>query len=269
MQIAIIVPARYGSTRFPGKPLAKLAGHSLLSRVVANAQAAGANANAHVYITTDDSRIAAHAAELGVPCLMTDESCRTGTDRVWQAAQQLDPAPDLVLNLQGDAPLIPPAVIEAVIEAAQYADNSIDILTPAVQLSWDDFDLFREHKKITPHSGTTVVQNPAGEAIWFSKQILPTIRTEKKLRDSGEAMSPVFRHIGMYAYRTAALRRFAALPESFYEPLEGLEQLRALENGMRVKVVPVKLPSLAHVSGIDSPEDLTNAERLLAEEAGA
>lgn len=266
MQIAIIVPARYGSTRFPGKPLALLGGKSILSRVVENATEAGLSANAHVYITTDDDRIAEHAKKLDVPCLMTSESCRTGTDRVWQAAQQLDPPPDLVLNLQGDAPLIPAKVMAAVIDAAHH--STADILTPAVQLSWDDLDHFREHKKIAPTSGTTVVQNAQGEAFWFSKQVLPTIRNEKKLRDESD-LSPVFRHIGMYAYRIEALEKFASLPESTYEPLEGLEQLRALENGMRIQVVPVKLPSLSHVSGIDSPEDLANAEKLLLAESKA
>jgi 3-deoxy-manno-octulosonate cytidylyltransferase (CMP-KDO synthetase) len=261
MRIAILVPARYGSTRFPGKPLAMLGGQTVLSRVVENAKEAGADAGADVYVTSDDQRIADHAAELDVPCLMTPESCRTGSDRVWAAAQALDPLPDLVLNLQGDAPLIPASVIKAVIDGA-YA-SSADIITPAVQLSWDDLDIFREHKKETPHSGTTVVHNDQYEAFWFSKNLLPAIRNENKLREASQ-LSPVLRHIGMYAYRIEALEKFAQLPESQYEKLEGLEQLRALENRMRIQVVPVSLPSLAFMSGIDTQEDLAKAEKLLA-----
>lgn len=261
---AIVIPARYGSTRFPGKPLAEIGGRSMLSRVVdvARQAADGSQADVHVIVTTDDERIAAHAAEIGVTCITTPEDCPTGSDRVLAAVKQLDEAPDFIINLQGDAPFTPPEAITGLIESAQSADQP-DVITPVHRLSWENLDRLREAKKTTPFSGTTVIINPDGRALWFSKNILPAIRKEDALRQT-EALSPVYRHMGLYGFTRPALEKFCALPQSPYELLEGLEQLRMLEAGMHVQTVPVDIEAGALQSGIDTPEDLKRAEASLA-----
>jgi len=258
---AIIIPARYGSTRFPGKPLAKLAGKTVLERVVEIARTAAAtHSDTAVYVTTDDARIEAEAKRLNVPCLMTSEDCSTGTDRVNAATAQLTEAPDLIINLQGDAPLTPPDFVSAMIEA--FAATQADIVTPVTQLSWDELDQLRDSKKTTPFSGTTAVVKPDGHAAWFSKTIIPAIRKETELRNASP-LSPVFRHIGLYGYSFEALQQYVILKPSVYEQLEGLEQLRALEHNMTIQCVRVDYKGRPSMTGIDSPEDLARAEELL------
>ncbi len=262
MKTAIIIPARYGSTRFPGKPLAMLAGQSVLERVAGVAQsAASAHANVSVHIATDDDRIAAEAARICVACLMTPASAATGTDRVMAAASQIADTPDFIINLQGDAPLTPHDFITAMIEAFQ--SSRADIVTPVTQLSWDALDQLRASKALTPFSGTTATFDASGRALWFSKNIIPAIRKEKDLR-AASPLSPVHRHIGLYGYALPALQKYVALPQSLYEELEGLEQLRALENGMTIQCVKVDYKGRPAMTGIDSPEDLARAELLLA-----
>lgn len=256
-KIAIIIPARYGSTRFPGKPLAMIAGRSMLGRVVDLARlVAQEYEDVAVYVTTEDQRIADHAAEIGVPCLMTGE-CATGSDRVLAAAKQLDDTPDFILNLQGDAPLTPPQALQAMI-AAFLNDPQVSVVTPVHRLSWDGLDRLRENKKTTPFSGTTVVRRPDGSAVWFSKNILPAIRKEDRTIE----VSPVYQHMGLYGYSYAALEKFCGWPEGHYEALEGLEQLRFLENGVAIQTVEIAVDHLH--SGIDSPEDLARAEAFLS-----
>ncbi len=257
---AIIIPARYGSTRFPGKPLAQLAGRSVLSHVLDLSRLAAHGTDTSVHVTTDDDRIEAEALRLGASVLRTSADCKTGTDRVRQAAALLDQKPDFVLNMQGDAPLTPPDFLSAIIKAAETTDA--DIVTPVVQLSWNDLDTLRESKRATPFSGTTATMTESGKALWFSKNIIPSIRKEDELRKASN-LSPVFRHIGLYGYRLSSLERYAALPMGVYEELEGLEQLRALENGMAIQCVTVDYKGRPSMTGIDSPEDLTRAEKLL------
>ncbi len=260
MKIAIAIPARYASTRFPGKPLEKIGGQSMLSRVVELARSIG---DVDIFVTTEDKRIADHAAELGVECIITPASCPTGSDRVLSALRQMDEWPDFVINLQGDAPFTPPSVINALIKAFQ--DNpSAEVVTPVHQLSWDDLDRLREAKKTTPFSGTTAIVDEEGQALWFSKNILPAIRKEEELRGDSK-LSPVHQHMGLYGFRTDILEKFCALPQGVYEQLEGLEQLRMLENGIKVTAVKIELDSGQIQSGIDTPEDLERAEaRLMA-----
>jgi 3-deoxy-manno-octulosonate cytidylyltransferase (CMP-KDO synthetase) len=139
--------------------------------------------------------------------------------------------------------------------------DDVDIATPAVQLSWKALDALREAKKTTPFSGTTIIE-VGGRAVWFSKNILPAIRKEAALRET-QPLSPVLRHIGLYGFRRAALERFTQLPQSHYEGLEGLEQLRALENGMSTAIVKVGPPRISS-PGIDTKDDLKRAEALIA-----
>lgn len=257
MQSAIIIPARYGSTRFPGKPLALIAGKPLLQWVVEIAKSAASKVqDTAVYIATDDARIASY--NWGVPCLMTPESCLNGTDRVYQAILTLpeNNQPSIVLNLQGDAPLTEPEHLVALLNCLKI-DQSIEMATPAHRLSWNALDRLRENKRATPFSGTTVVMDDQSNALWFSKNILPAIRKE----DRSIPYSPVYQHIGLYGYRTSFLKKYIEWEESAYEKLEGLEQLRVLENGHPIRIVPVEV-SQAQI-GIDSPEDAKRAEPFL------
>lgn len=262
MQTLIVVPARYASTRLPGKPLVMIAGRTMVSRVAAMAaQAAEALGNARHVVATDDARIETHCQDLGIPVVMTDPDLPSGTDRALAAATAMGAEPEIVVNLQGDSPFTPPAHVIAVARAAR--DSGADAATPYVRLTWDALDAFRKHKAETPFSGTTLVHDEAGRALWFSKNLIPAMRKEAALREKGR-LSPVCRHIGLYAYRLASLRRYVSLPEGRYEQLEGLEQLRLLENGMSIQCVEVE-PGQIAIPGIDTAEDVALAERLVAE----
>ena len=262
MRSLIVVPARYGSTRFPGKPLHLIAGRSMVSRVADVARkAADLMDDADYVVATDDQRIMDHCAGEGLKAVLTPQDVATGTDRALAAVEALGMTPDVIVNLQGDAPFTPPEMVAAIGRAAASGED--DVATPVVRLSWSELDKMREHKLTAPFSGTCCICDPVGRAIWFSKMIIPGMRKEADMRKSS-AVSPVLRHIGLYAYRLDALRRFAALPESHYEKLEGLEQLRMLENGMRIRVVEVDEPDV-NIGGVDTPEDLALAERLLKE----
>jgi 3-deoxy-manno-octulosonate cytidylyltransferase (CMP-KDO synthetase) len=257
MKTLIVIPARYASQRFPGKPLHPINGVSMLARTAGAARAAGKAAGARVIIATDDQRIADHAREIGVESVMTDADLPSGTDRCRVAAELAAPDADFIVNLQGDAPFTPPSQIAALIENAAKGD----VVTPVIQLSWDALDDLRARKKTTPFSGTTCIRAPGGRAMWFSKNILPAMRNEEKLRKAG-GLSPVLQHVGLYGYSRSALSRIAALKPSRYEELEGLEQLRFLENGLSVFAVMVE-PSDFPQAGIDTPEDAERATKLL------
>lgn len=267
MKIAIAIPARYGSTRFPGKPLAEIGGRSMLSRVVTLAKnVAAKHEGIDVFVTTEDQRIADHASEIGAECVITPEDCATGSDRVLAAlkerAENGIEMPDFALNLQGDAPFTPPSVVEAIIGAFQ--DNpKAEIVTPVHLLSWDDLDRLRAAKETTPFSGTTAIVDAHGQALWFSKNIIPAIRKEDALR-AANGFSPVHQHIGLYGFRTDVLERFCALPQGHYEQLEGLEQLRMIESGMRITAVCVEIDKGTIQSGVDTPEDLARANETIA-----
>lgn len=252
----IVIPARMASKRFPGKPLAKIAGVSMLRRT---ARIAAHLEDADYVIATDHAEILAHCEAYKLPAVMTDPNLPSGSDRALAAANIYRPDADIIVNLQGDAPFTEPAHVEAVLK--QLKENDIDIATPAIQLSWKALDRLREDKITTPFSGTTVIEKE-GLALWFSKVIIPAIRKEPALRQLNDK-SPVLRHVGLYGYRRTALERFTDMPQSEYEKLEGLEQLRALENGLRIGIVKVNPPKISS-PGIDTPEDLARAEALIA-----
>lgn len=260
MKALIVVPARYGSTRLPGKPLLKIAGHTLLERVVTVARAAADMAGqCDVVVATDDERIAAHAADLGANVAMTPAELNSGSARAFAAAAQSPLVPELVINLQGDAPFVPPATVAGLIDALRNGDA--DVATPVFRLDWERLDRLRKHKLDAPFSGTTCIRAPDGRAVWFSKTILPAIRDEAELRK--QPLSPVWQHLGLYGYRLPALEWFASAEQGHYERLEGLEQLRFLENGRTVMTVEVTPPEHG-LSGIDTPADLAQAEEAIA-----
>lgn len=258
-----MIPARYGSTRLPGKPLVKINGQTLLERVVALSKAAIKGLDeVSIIVATDDIRITQHCDEIGVSSVMTSSDVPSGTDRVAQVIQQLNHTPDFILNMQGDAPFTPPHLLSAMIQA--FSHSPCDVVTPVTQLSWKQLDELRVNKLTTPFSGTTVTFDATtGQAFWFSKNIIPAIRQETALRVQGE-LSPVFRHIGLYGYSLPMLQHYITLPEGNFEKLEGLEQLRILEHGYRIRCVPVDFKHHANMSGVDSPEDIIRAEALIA-----
>lgn len=262
MKLAIAIPARYGSTRFPGKPLAMISGKSMLQRVLEVAhKAAEPYDDITVFVTTEDKRIAEHAAELGANCINTPQSCPTGSDRVLSAIRQLNDWPDFIINLQGDAPFTPPAVIRQIFDAFK-ANPRAEVITPVHQLSWKDLDRLRKAKETTPFSGTTAIINKEKRALWFSKTIIPAIRKEDELRAQNN-ISPIHQHIGLYGFRSDILKKFCELPQGTYEQLEGLEQLRMLENGIHIQTVNIDIEEGLIQSGIDSPEDIERAENYI------
>jgi len=256
----IVIPARFGSKRLPGKPLIPIAGRPLLERVVATARHAAAVAgDVDVVVATDDERVADLARSLDCEVALTSSDISSGSGRACAAALARVARPEIVVNLQGDAPFIPPSVIMELIEAARSTDASV--ATPVVRLDWASLERMREHKRTAPFSGTTCVRATDGRALWFSKSILPAIRDEAD-QQKLEALSPVFRHLGLYAYRLDALEQFERSAPSHYESLEGLEQLRFLEMGLAIQTVEVAPPSHA-MSGIDTLEDVALAEALI------
>lgn len=258
MQSVIIIPARYGSSRFPGKPLAMLAGKTLLQHVC---DAAKQVQDAQTVVATDDQRIFDHAInELGVLAVMTPESCSSGTDRVLAALKQLPTQPEYIINLQGDSPLTPANILQQIFTELK----SKTIVTPILPLTWQALDHLRNSKAKNPFSGTLAIINKRHEAIWFSKQIIPAIRNEDKLRDQN-IISPIYQHLGIYGYNTDVLQKISALPPSNYEILEGLEQLRFIENGYTVNTVIVNPNTVNFWRGVDTPDDLSYVEKIILE----
>jgi len=261
MAIAIIIPARYASTRFPGKPLALLNGRPMIDHVHDKALAAvDNNPDVRVVIATDDDRIKNHCERAGMKVVMTPEDCATGSDRVIEAADRLGMmADDVVINLQGDAPMMPLEAISAVLNEF-WTQPGTKVATPVKRLKWTELDNLRDAKRSTPFSGTTVVMNTQNRALWFSKNIIPGIRKEATMREES-IYSPVFQHLGLYGYQISALERFTNLKEATYEKLEGLEQLRFLENGIPIQCIEISA-DIPILGGIDSPEDLERAQKL-------
>lgn len=256
MDVAIVIPARFGSRRLPGKPMVQIAGKSLLNRIYAIAKAV--KGVSQVYIATDDPRVAEHAASFGATALMTSPDCPTGTDRVHAALQQMSKRPDAVVNLQGDAVLTPPWVVQALVDAF-HADPKVGMVTAAVRCSWQQYREIEELKAQSPTSGTLVTMDKFGRALYFSKAIIPYLR----IRDFD--MPPVHRHIGIYGYAADTLQQLSSLEQTPLEVAEQLEQLRALENGIPIKVVVVDYQGRTHGS-VDAPEDIPFIEAIIARE---
>jgi 3-deoxy-manno-octulosonate cytidylyltransferase (CMP-KDO synthetase) len=254
MSAAIVIPARYGSSRFPGKPLFPVAGTPMLERVWRIAKSVALATR--VVIATDDERILAAARGFDAEAIMTSPDCSNGTERVHDAVQRAGIEEDIVLNLQGDALLTPPWVLEAMIDE-MILDLAPDIVTPAVRLTGPALEEFLAQKQATPASGTTVVFDRKKDALYFSKAVIPYIRKE--------GYAGVHRHIGLYGYRKAALARYVKLAPTPLEQTEGLEQLRALESGMSVRIAIVDYRGRTHWS-VDAPQDVAIAEMIIGRE---
>lgn len=238
MKTAIIIPARYASTRYPGKPLVALrqADGSQMTLIEMSWQAARRVEGVDkVFVATDDTRIAAHAESFGASVVMTDEACENGSARCADAVARAGLDADVIVNLQGDAPLTPPWFIEALI-AAMRADDTIMVATPVLRCDLDDYERLVEDRRNGLFGGTTAVMDLSGNALYFSKEVIPVFSLDQARRG---APIPVFHHVGVYAYRREALLDYARHPVGTLEQLEGLEQLRFLEAGERVRCVEV------------------------------
>jgi 3-deoxy-manno-octulosonate cytidylyltransferase (CMP-KDO synthetase) len=236
----IVIPARMAATRLPGKPLADIAGRPMIAHVMDRAAAAGVG---EVFVATDSAEIEAAVAEAGGRAVMTRADHASGSDRIFEALERLDPAAaaDIVINVQGDLPTLEPADIRAALEP--LADPAVDIATLAAEIG-------NVSERTNPNV-VKVVGSPVGphrlRALYFTRATAPY----------GDG--PLYHHIGLYAYRRAALTRFVKLAPSPLEQREKLEQLRALEAGMRIDVAIVGSVPL----GVDTPEDLEAARAAL------
>ena len=261
-EILIVIPARHNSKRLPGKPLIPILGIPLLERVWSIAEKVKQSfPQVRCVVGTDDRRIENFCISKGISYVMTSNACESGTDRVAEVVSKIATNAEYIINLQGDNALCPPWFLTEMIKQ-MLATGSNAIFTPFVPLSWEALDQFRLHKKETPFSGTSVVYNDQCEAIWFSKNIIPQIRDEAKLRKN-TFNSPVSRHIGVYGYHKTILENLHKLPISAYETYEGLEQLRWIMNGIPINMVPVSYNGYQGLSGIDSPEDVIRAEKII------
>lgn len=245
MKIVGIVPARYASTRFPGKALAPIAGKPLIQHVVERCQKA--KSLNEVIVATDDSRIA-EAAKTFCRVEMTRASHPSGTDRIAEVAEKI--SCDAVVNIQGDEPLIDPAVIDAV--AGALSQNEMSTAAARIK-NPADYDNPNVNK---------VVVNVAGQALYFSRRTIPYLREAASPEDvRGQlAAFPFLKHLGIYGYRRETLLRLVKFPVSPLETAERLEQLRALENGIPIAVVKVEYDSV----GVDMPEDVAKVEKILS-----
>ncbi|MCR5298937.1 MAG: 3-deoxy-manno-octulosonate cytidylyltransferase [Paludibacteraceae bacterium] len=243
MKFIVIIPARYASTRFPGKPLADLGGKTVIQRVYEQASKAVAD----VCIATDDQRIYDTVEQFGGQVVMTSPNHRSGTDRLYEAYTKIGQGFDVVINVQGDEPFIQPDQIEAIKGCFTSSDTEIATLVQPIN------DLATLQNPNSPK----VVLNKKNEAIYFSRSTIPYVRG----CDSSEWITAhrFYKHIGMYAYRGDVLRAITALSPSSLEKAENLEQLRWIENGFHIKVAITNHATI----GIDTPEDLAKALQLI------
>lgn len=258
----VIIPARFASSRYPGKPLVELRGASGMARTLIERTwrvAEGLDGVDAVWIATDDERIAAAARGFGADVVMTSEDCANGTERCAEAIARLGIAPDIVVNLQGDAPLTPSWFVTALIEAMENSD--VRVATPVLRCTPETHARFLDDRARGLVGGTTAVMDAAGRALYFSKEVLPF--TGRRY-GPGEVV-PVFHHVGVYAYRAAALADYAAAPASAIEQLEGLEQLRFLHHGIPVHCVEVEARGREFWE-LNNPADVERIEAVLKAE---
>lgn len=260
MSVLIVIPARYASSRYPGKPLVVLRGASGESRSLirrsweAAMQVSGAD---RVVVATDDDRIRTHAEAFGAEVVMTSVDCRNGTERCADAITRMGLQPEIVVNLQGDAPLTPAWFVEELISGLRAAPEA-DVATPVLRCTGQmRADLIAD-RRAGRVGGTTAVFGTERQALYFSKEVIPFVPHDV----ADDAASPVFHHVGVYAYRPAALTRYADWPEGVLERLEGLEQLRFLERGRRILCVEVEAKGRLFWE-LNNPEDVPRIEEML------
>ncbi len=243
MKFTAIIPARYASTRFPGKPLALLGGKTVIQRVYEQATSVLDEA----WVATDDERIFQAVKQFGGQVVMTRQDHKSGTDRIEEAAGKIGTTADVIINIQGDEPFIQPGQIKTLIKLFEDTDTQIGTLGKR----FENIDAIRN-----PNS-PKIVTDLRGFALYFSRSVIPFVRGIDS--DKWHDHYPYLKHLGLYAYRREVLHEITQLPQSPLEIAESLEQLRWLENGYRIRVGLTDVETV----GIDTPEDLQRAEEFL------
>lgn len=264
MKTAIIIPARYASKRYPGKPLVELRlpdGRQKSLIELSWMAAKRVRGIDSIFVATDDDRIAEAASAFGADVIMTSSECRNGTERCAEAVQNAGVDSDLIVNLQGDAPLTPHWFVEDLI-AAMKSDVTVDMATPVLRLDRLSYDHFTNDRKNGRVGGTTVIFDNNSHAIYFSKEVVPFM----DISMWPENMPlPIYHHVGVYAYRLQGLVKYMSWSESTLEQLEGLEQLRFLANGSKIKCVEVDGRGRVFWE-LNNPEDVARIETVIGVE---
>ena len=261
MKAVIIIPARYGSTRYPGKPLVPLRTRDGKKSLIQLSWEAANKVSgiSEIYVATDDKRIEEHAVAFGAKVIRTSSKCKNGTERCAEAVSNARLKAEIIVNFQGDAPLTPSWFVEEII-AGLKADKSTDMATPVLRLDRKSYNLFFEDRKSDRVGGTTVVFDKDMYALYFSKELIPFFEISKIEQDKP---IPCYHHVGVYAYRKNILREYLSWPESNLEKLEGLEQLRFLSENKKVKCVEVS--SRGNVFWeLNNPEDVQRIEKVIS-----
>lgn len=244
MSIIGIIPARYASTRFPGKPLAMIDGKTMLQRVVE--QSKKATLLTELVVATDDARIEKHCKEIDVKCIFTKSDHPSGTDRCQEAYTLSGSMARYIINIQGDEPFLHPEQINSL---AKACDGSIELATQMIKCS--------NYEMLSDIGEVKIALNQHKEALYFSRSIIPFVKNEKP--ENWHLKHDYYRHVGMYAYRADILEKISKLPVSPLEKAESLEQLRWLENGFKIKCVETTYESHC----VDTPEDIEKVLKLM------
>lgn len=261
MSVLIVIPARYASTRYPGKPLAELTGATGEKRTLIERSwlaACSVNGVDRVVVATDDDRIKTVAEDFGAEVVMTSASCANGTERCAQAHSSLGDGYDIVVNLQGDAPLTPHWFVEDLVKGLK-ASPDMGLATPVLRCDGETLNSLLEDRKAGRVGGTTSVFAADHSALYFSKEVVPF--TAKRYETTEP--TPVFHHVGVYAYRPSALSAYPGWTVGPLETLEGLEQLRFLENGQRILCVEVESRGRSFWE-LNNPEDVPKIESMMS-----
>ena len=262
MPVLIVIPARFASTRYPGKPLVMLRGATGQSKSLIERSweaACGVRGVDRVVVATDDEQIRAAAEAFGADVVMTSSDCVNGTERCSEAVEVMGESFDIVVNLQGDAPLTPSWFVEDLVRDLA-ADSSADIATPVLRCDGRALNGFLEDRAHGRVGGTTAVFDARRHGLYFSKEVIPY--TGHRYAD--DEATPVFHHVGVYAYRPAALAEYRGWPAGPLERLEGLEQLRFLEQGRTVLCTEVDAHDRQFWE-LNNPEDVPRIEAMMAE----
>ncbi|WP_422048417.1 3-deoxy-manno-octulosonate cytidylyltransferase [Shimia sp.] len=262
MPVLIVIPARYASSRYPGKPLAELKGATGVSKsLIQRSWEAACEVNGvdRVVVATDDDRIKEASEAFGADVVMTSETCANGTERCAEAFDALGGGYEIVVNLQGDAPLTPAWFIEDLV-AGLRNDPMAEVATPVLRCDGRALNGFLEDRKAGRVGGTTAVFTTDRHALYFSKEVVPF--TSETYADEDE--TPVFHHVGVYAYRPSALGAYPRWSSGPLEQLEGLEQLRFMEHGRQVLCVEVEARGRQFWE-LNNPEDVPRIEAMMAE----
>jgi len=246
LNVVAVIPARYGATRFPGKPLALLAGRPMIQHVFERTRQA--QSITRTIVATEDERILQAVAAFGGDALMTRPDHRSGTERMAEVAMQVEA--DVYVNVQGDEPLIDPASIDSAV-AALATDDTVNVSTISVPIV--------NPAHIMDPNVVKVVVDFQGDALYFSRAPIPWVRDEKQRVEAQHA-----KHLGLYVFRREALLEFPTLPPGQWERLEQLEQLRLLENGYKIRVVETESDTVS----VDVPADVAKVEEILKAQAG-